>query len=590
MTPVDFAVVLIYLTGIAALGIFQAAKIRSSGDYFTGGRKFSKFMMVMHALGTGTHADDPVGVTGSALQRGMSGIWWTFCYLFATPVYWIVAPLFRRSRYITTADFFEERFSSRLAVLYTLMGVLTFSVNTGMMLRATATIAEGVTGGAVPDWAAIAGMTVVFVTYSFFGGLIATVVTESIQGVLIVIMSLLLVPFGLIKLGGFGRLHELVPAQQFSLAAPEETTFAFIVIMSIVAIVGIVGQPHVMEVCSTGKSEFEGRIGFTYGNFIKRFCAMGWTLTGLIVLALAANGSLAPVTAAKMSAAFPEGTHIPADVQDAIAALPPEEAATAEREARELAFPVAIKRLLPTGARGLMFAAILAAQMSTLSAFMVAGSALFSRNIYKRYVAPEASDDRVLRVGRFAGLGVVVLGILFAVLFKSVVEGLAAFLLLGTLTGLFMWVGVIWRRTTAAGAWASFLVMAPIFLLLGKLGSMLHPFFPGVTWLGYYSKQAHLLAVAYLAPGLITLVVVSLLTRPKPKEALDKFHLLISTPVGQEERLVEAGIDAIYAGSTDPDPWETNHPRLVHWGGFCVALLFAVSVLGITWLLASIGR
>lgn len=593
MHPLDTFVVTIYLLGMAVLGILQTVRIRTSGDYFAGGRRFSKFMMAMHALGTGTHADDPVGVTGSALQRGMSGIWWTFCYLFATPVYWIVAPLFRRSRYITTADFFEERYSAGLAIVYTLLGMATFGVSTGMMLRATATIADGVTGGAIPDWVAITGMTVVFVAYSFFGGLVATIVTESIQGVLIVVMSLLLVPFGLIRLGGFAELHRLVPAAQFSLHAPEETTLGFIVIMSLVTIIGIVAQPHIMEVCSAGKTEFEGRVGFTYGNFVKRFCAMGWTLTGLIVLGLAAAGQLPVQDSARMSAAFPPEMQVPAEVRQAAAAMPEvaSRSEAAQREGRELAFPTAIRVLLPPGFTGLMFAAILAAQMSTLSAIMVAGSALFTRNIYKRYLRPTASDEHVLKVGRFAGFIIVGIGFAFAFASKSVVEGLSVLLLLPTLTGLLMWVGVAWKRTTTTGAWLSLLVMTPIFLLLGKAGAIVKPYFPGVEWLGMYSaaKYAHFLAASYLAPGLITLIVGSLLTKPKPKDVLDRFYLLISTPVGQEDKLKEAGVEPIYVGNTEPHPWEAAHPTLVHWGGFVVALLFALSILGITWLLARIG-
>ncbi|MGQ9730066.1 MAG: sodium:solute symporter family protein [Candidatus Zipacnadales bacterium] len=593
MHPLDFAVVIAYLVGIAGLGIFQTVKIRSSGDYFAGGRKFSKFMMAMHALGTGTHADDPVGVTGTALQRGMSGIWWTFCYLFATPVYWIVAPLFRRSRYLTTADFFEERYSRGLAVLYTIVGLLTFSVSTGMMLRATAVIADGVTGGAVPDWVAIGGMTLVFVAYSFFGGLMATIVTESIQGVLIVVMSLLLVPFGLRRIGGFRALHELIPAGQFSLHAPEETTLGFVGIMSLVAIIGIVAQPHIMEVCSAGKTEYEGRVGFTYGNFVKRFCAMGWTLTGLIVLALAVSGRLPVQDTARMSAAFPAGVTLSGEVKELVAQMPEvaQKTDAAQRQGRELAFPTAIRVLLPPGFTGLMFAAILAAQMSTLSALMVAGSALFTRNIYKRYLRPAASDQQVLKVGRFAGLLIVVLGILFAVAAKSVIEGLSVFLLLPTLTGLLMWVGVAWRRTTTAGAWLSFLVMAPVFLLLGKGGSLLAPYFPGAGWLGMYSapKYSHLLAMSYLIPGFVALIFGSLLTRPKPAEVLDRFYTLINTPVGQEEKLTQAGIEPIYIGNTEPHPWETNYPRLVHWGGFVIALLFALAILGMVWLLGWIG-
>jgi len=148
-TAFDIIVVIVYLIGIGGLGIYQAVKIKTSGDYFVGGRKFSKWLMMMHALGTGTHADDPVVVTGAAFNHGFSGIWYTFVYLFVTPFYWIVAPFFRRSRFITSADFFKARFGSKMALLYSIMGVITFALYTGMMLKATGTLAEAVTQGAM---------------------------------------------------------------------------------------------------------------------------------------------------------------------------------------------------------------------------------------------------------------------------------------------------------------------------------------------------------------------------------------------------------------------------------------------------------
>ncbi|MGQ9526017.1 MAG: sodium:solute symporter family protein, partial [Armatimonadota bacterium] len=291
-TLADLAVVVLYLGAMAALGVYQTVRVRSSGDYFAGGRRFSKWLMVMHALGTGTHADDPVGVVGAAYQRGLSGIWYTFVYLFCTPFYWIIAPFFRRSRYLTTADFFEARFGRGMGLLYAVWAVLIFSVNTGTLLKGTGTITEAVTQGAIPQWAAILGMTAVFVAYGMAGGLVATVVTESVQGVLIVLMSLMLVPFGLAAVGGFSGLHKMLNPSMFSLHAPQELTLGFIIVGSVVMLIGIVSHPHIMEVCSTGKTEFEGRVGFTYGNFVKRFCALGWAFTGVIVAAMVTTGQV----------------------------------------------------------------------------------------------------------------------------------------------------------------------------------------------------------------------------------------------------------------------------------------------------------
>lgn len=621
-TVTDLIVVLIYLVGIGWLGLAQARRIKSSGDFFAGGRKFSKWLMMMHSLGTGTHADDPVGVAGAAYERGISGIWYTYIYLFCTPFYWIIAPAFRRSRYITTADFFQARFSRGLGLLYSVMSILVFSVNVGTMLNATGTLATAVTQGRLREWVAILAMTVVFVAYGTAGGLVATVVTESIQGLLIVVMSLLLIPYGLAVVGGFHGLHTVLSPDKFSLAAPEEMTLPWILAASLAGLIGIVAQPHTMEVCASGKTEWEGRVGFTYGSFIKRFCAMGWALTGVIVLAMVASGGLGAPLAK-----------------------------------REHAFGVAIRELLPPGMTGLMFAAILAAQMSTLSAFMVAGSALLSRNIYRGYLAPHATDGETLRMGRYAGLVVVALGVGFALIVKGVTDALPWFWALNSLLGVSMWFAVLWRRTSATGSWLSFGVMTLIWLALGPVAAKLAPIFPEVPWLGEFGdkKQLHLLLLSYLPAGVAALVVGSLFSwprqgsraawgalflttglglllgpmgwhlhveaepwasvfrqvpsaalyaamasvvaamvgslcrRPIDEAKLDQFYRLLRTPVGREAELEAAKVDVVYTGEATGHPWELRHPRLVNVGGFLVGLLFSSAILAILWMLARWG-
>src|SRR2546421_4333917 len=203
LSALDIAILVIYLAAALGVGLYQALKIRTSGDYYAGGRKFNKFYLMMHALGTASHADEPVSVIGGAFQKGLSGIWYTYLYLPLTPIFWLLAPFIRRTRFVTMADFFRVRYDDSLAILYSVVGVLKMAVAMSVVLKGTAKILTSLTGGsAVDDRWAILAMTAVFVTYGFAGGLRATVVTETIQGPLIVLMSLLLLPFGLHAAGG----------------------------------------------------------------------------------------------------------------------------------------------------------------------------------------------------------------------------------------------------------------------------------------------------------------------------------------------------------------------------------------------------
>src|SRR4051812_41301589 len=162
ISHIDIAVILGYLLLTLGLGLYQALKIKSSGDYYAGGRKFNKFYLMMHALGTASHADEPVSVIGGAYEKGLSGIWYTYLYLPLTPIFWLLAPFIRRSRFVTMADFFYARFDASLALLYSVMGVLKLAVAMSVVLKSTAKVFSSLAGNTIPEKWAILSMTLVF--------------------------------------------------------------------------------------------------------------------------------------------------------------------------------------------------------------------------------------------------------------------------------------------------------------------------------------------------------------------------------------------------------------------------------------------
>src|SRR5947208_7306424 len=160
ITALDIVVIVVYLVAALGVGLYQALKIRTSGDYYAGGRKFNKFYLMMHALGTATHADEPLSVIGGSYQKGIAGIWYTYAYLPLTPIFWLLAPYIRRTRFVTTADFFRYRYDESLAILYAVIGVLKMSVSIGLILKSTATLfAAMATGGATTTAPATNGIS-----------------------------------------------------------------------------------------------------------------------------------------------------------------------------------------------------------------------------------------------------------------------------------------------------------------------------------------------------------------------------------------------------------------------------------------------
>ena len=135
----DIFVLVLYFAGMTAIGIWASRKIKSSDDFFMP-RRFGKIMMTMFSFGSGTHADQAVSVASKSFTNGLSGISYQWLYLPVTPFYWLIAPVFRRFRAITTSDVFEARYSRSVAILYAVVGVLNLAVNIGVMLKGSSEV------------------------------------------------------------------------------------------------------------------------------------------------------------------------------------------------------------------------------------------------------------------------------------------------------------------------------------------------------------------------------------------------------------------------------------------------------------------
>ena len=145
---IDITVIILYLLGITFLGIKIGKRIKASSEFFMP-RRFGKGMMMMHAFGTGTASDQAVVVSSASFKNGISGIWFQWLWLFCTPFYWLIAPIFRRLRAITTADVYALRFGPSVAVLFAIIGVIGLSLKIGLMLKGAGALIDAGTDGAV---------------------------------------------------------------------------------------------------------------------------------------------------------------------------------------------------------------------------------------------------------------------------------------------------------------------------------------------------------------------------------------------------------------------------------------------------------
>ena len=638
----DWAVLAVYFLVILGVGIWSMRKVKDMSDFFMGGRRFGKVFMMFFAFGSGTSSEQAVSVAAGSFRYGLAGIWYQFLWLWATPFYWIVAPVFRRMRALTTSDFFEARYSSSTATLYSVVGIVMSIVFIAGGLYGAGEMIEGLAGGLdpatgkpfFPSSYAIAGMTVLFVSYGLAGGLNAAIVTDFLQGVLTIVFSFLLLPFALNVAAsvagtdsGFTALAQGLPGRSgdeilsmtltdefLKRTGAEPITFFYVVMLSIGGLIGIVVQPHIMGVCGAGKTEFEGRFGFTFGNFIKRFCTIAWTFTGLACIIIYLSPGTDYLSAERLA-------ELQAD---------PEQMKAFSNQV----FGLAAHDILPTiqhGLVGLLMASLLAAVMSTCDAQMVVGSGLFTENVYRRFIRPGQSPAHYLMAGRLASLGIVGCSLVMLTQFDNVIQVLTTYIqAIPAFMGLAFWLGITWRGYTPAGVWTSTLVTAAAwyltqahtpFELIAALGDSellqrnidylpglfrmwLHEVFPSIM-VAKLDATGALVSVktsvpwqilTYLSSGAVSGVAVSLMSRRTSTEKLDRFYKLIRTPVRSGEVIISPctlpeGHLPVEEGKLINHPdLEIPTPGRVGIIGFVLAWMMVGIIIWLTNYLAGLGQ
>lgn len=464
MTWIDYAVLLLYFATMIVIGLWAMRRVKGQEDYFMGGRGFGKLLQTFAAFGAGTGAHEPVTVGRTGWTSGLSGVWSALMWLFVTPVYWITAIWYRRMRHLTLGDWFVERYESKgLGAAFSLFAIVFYMYYLSTMFSAIAAFAVPLMGiesiwGLELKFVLVPTLALIVVLYGVLGGLTAAYWTDVIQGLFIILLSVLLIPFGLWALvekfgdpatqnvmDGFTIMHERVSSEYFSLfSGPSAGEFPpqYIIALTLLVFVGIVVNPHFIATGGgSAKSENAARIGLVTGNFLKRFCTVGWALTVLIALALLAGN---------------------AD----IATNPDQVWGVA---AREILGP------LNLGLVGLMLACLMAAMMSSADTYMIVTSALITRNIYGAYLNPEASEKKVLRVARLTGLVIIVGAAAVAISVGDVFGQFKMAIELPILFAAPFWVGMFWRRATRTAVWITLAFSLLFFFVLPNLIPALSP-------------------------------------------------------------------------------------------------------------------
>jgi solute:Na+ symporter, SSS family len=444
ISPLDIAVIAVYLLGITAYGIKAGyAKHASSQQYFLANRSLGWFTVGAAVFTSNISTIHLVGYAASGAKDGLviGNFEWMACFVLILLAL-MFAPFYINSGVSTLPEFMEKRYCPAARTFLAVIGIAgALLIHIGISLFAAAKVFQGLLG--VPMLATVLVLSAFTVTYAALGGLKAVVMTESIQVVLllggatlITVMGFRALPrFGVHTVADFeraiapGQLHMVQPVMN---SAGHLNEFSWLAVLLGYPIIGIwywcADQTHVQRVLGAHRLK-DGQNGALFAGFLKLTPVFLMVFPGVIGYVLWQRGAI----------------HL-------------DNLPGADRPDYNTMLPQLIQYLIPTGLRGLIAASLAAALMSCMAAALNSCATLISIDVAKR-IYPRATDAYVVRVGRITTGVIVVLAILwstqgdqFGTIFEAINKIPMTFA--PAVTTVFV-LGVLWKRGTRQAAMAT---------------------------------------------------------------------------------------------------------------------------------------
>ncbi len=485
LNGIDYLIVLIYFAGILWMGFYFKNYVHSSSDYFLAGRALPFWAIGMSIVVTDIGAVDFIGLTGQAYRHGI--VVANFDWIGSVPAMILAAlvfiPYYWRAGVFTIPEYLGRRYNIYVRTIHAVVWLLILTLNLGITLWATGVLLSELMGWPI--------MTSVMITaalvglYTILGGLSAVVMTDVVQLVIMFIGGFSVLILGIWQLGGLeAMMHKITAmgpqyADHFKLviSPQKDTPYPWTGILFGLALVlapaYFVANQTIVQRSLGAKNEWHAKASVLWGAFLKMFIPILFVFPGLIALGI-----------------FP-------DIADG-----------------DRAFPILIRKLLPPGMTGLVFAAFFAGLMSTVDSALNSAATLWTKDIYERFIKPGASDLHYLAVGRIFTFVVLVFAIISAPL-SNLFEGIYVYIqtifsIVQGPTLAILLLGIFWRRTTQWGGLfgliGGIVAATLMYLLKGALFTISDPFLY-IAWWAFLTS----VIVAY---------IVSVATKPEPLEKI----------------------------------------------------------------------
>jgi solute:Na+ symporter, SSS family len=420
MAMLDWVVVIAYMLGIIALGLWASRGQADAKDYFLASRSATWPTIGLALIGSNISATTLIGLAGAAYTIGISVFNYEWMASVILAIYCIFfLPAVLRSQVYTMPEFLERRFSPSIRLYFSGLTIfLNIVVDTAATLFGGALLFK-LLFPSLELWQIASVLAIAAGIYTAIGGLRAVMVTEVVQTILLLGASVFIAYFAFAKAGGWDNVMANVAPDKLSLIRPiGDQGVPWLGLITGVPLLGFyfwcTNQFMAQRVMSA-KTLAHGRWGSLFAGLLK--------LPILFLMVL-------PGTAAIL---------IYPDLQNG-----------------DLVYPKLIFDLLPTGIVGIVIAGFLAAIMSSIASTFNSASTLVTMDFARKF-APDLSQERLVSIGRITTLVLMILSIAWIPIIETYAKSLWQYIqsvlayTAPPIIALFV-LGLFWKRANATGA------------------------------------------------------------------------------------------------------------------------------------------
>ena len=527
MQSLDWLVIGIFCVILIGIVIWvMRQKNDNSADYFLGGRDATWIAIGASIFASNIGSEHLIGLAGTGASSGMAMAHWEIQGWMILILGWVFVPFYMRSMVYTMPEFLEKRYNPQSRTILSGISLISYVLTkVAVTVYAGGLVFQQVFGikelwGIDFFWIAAIGLVLITAIYTIVGGMKSVLYTSILQTPILLLGSIIILVLGLKAVGGWNEFMSTCSAVTINdygdkmtdlIRDNRDPEYPWLGALITSAVIGFwywCTDQYIVQRVLSGKNEKEARRGTIFGAYLKLLPVFIFLIPGMIAYAINVKSG---------------GAFLPLD--------------NAGNVLSDAAFPTLVSKLLPAGLKGLVVCGILAALMSSLASLFNSSSMLFTIDFYKR-LKPNTSEKNLVRIGQIATVVVVVLGILWIPIMRSIGNVLYNYLqdvqslLAPGIASVFL-LGICWKRTSAkAGQWG---LITGLVIAIIRLGAKVYYSIAtdaAQTWFKavFYDFNWLFFSGCMLIVCLLTVIIISLCTEAPSAEKIQGLVFGTATP------------------------------------------------------------